>query len=119
YILRPFPMKVSRNEKATTFKAFAALNYTHDANIKHFAQFLGQAFIFTIGRHKSKATNKESSIIKWEQTAPAVDLMTGQPYPVPDLPEDEYRLFLWDFPTLESWGSLFIEGQWEDGNSKK
>lgn len=117
YIMRPFPISISRFEKSNTFKMFKALNYTGDPNIKHFAQFLGQAFVFKLEHHTNKA-GKVSSIINWAATLPPYDAVSKQPYQIPAAPDDAYRLFLWDFPTIEAWNSLHIEGTNDDGKSK-
>lgn len=117
YILRPYSIAISRFEKSNTYKMFKALNYTGDTNIKHFAQFVGQAFLFKLEHHTSKA-GKVSSVINWGATLPPYDAVTRQPYQIPAAPDDAYRLFLWDFPTIEAWNSLHIEGTNDDGKSK-
>lgn len=114
---RPYSMAISRNEKAGAFKAFKALNWRQDPNIRHFAQFLGQAFIFDIVKYKS-TKGKDANKVQWDKTVAAVDPMSGQPYPLPGLPEDKIRLFLWNNPDLFSWDSLYVEGVWDDGQSK-
>lgn len=118
YVLRSSDMSISRNEKAGTFKAFAALNYKRDPNIKHFAQFIGQAFIFHVEVKKSKTSGREYNTIAWDKTGPAIDAMTRQPYAVPELPDDLYRVFLWDYPTKEDWDALYIDGVNQEGKSK-
>lgn len=117
YVLRPFPLALSRFERSTAYKAFKALNWQGNAAITHFAQFVGMPFIFTLDHHTSKQ-GKVSSIIKWELTTGAVDPISGQPYPVPEVADDLYRVFLWDFPTLEDWDALHIDGTNDDGKSK-
>ncbi len=118
YVLRSSDMSISRNEKAGTFKAFAALNVKRDPNIKHFAQFLGQAFIFHVEIRKAKASGREYNVIVWDKTGPAIDALSKQPYDVPQLDDSFYRVFLWDHPTKEDWDALFIEGQNQEGKSK-
>ena len=117
YVLRPFPISISRFEKSNTYQMFKALNYTGDANIKHFAQFVGQAFVFKLEHHTNKQ-GKVSSIINFKGTLPPYDAVAKTPYQIPAAPDDLYRLFLWDFPSLEAWHSLHIEGQSDDGKSK-
>lgn len=117
YILRPYSIAISRFEKSNTYKMFKALNYTGDPNIKHFAQFVGQAFLFKLEHHTNKQ-GRVSSIINWAATLPPYDAVTKQPYQIPAAPDDAYRLFLWDFPTIEAWNALHIEGTNDDGKSK-
>lgn len=117
YVLRPYSIAVSRFEKSNTYKMFKALNYTGNPDIKHFAQFVGQAFLFKLEHHTNKA-GKVSSIINWAGTLPPYDAISKAAYPVPEAPDDLYRLFLWDFPSIEAWNSLHIEGQNDDGKSK-
>lgn len=118
YVLRPGSLTISRNEKAGAFKAFAALNYKRDPNKKHFAQFLGEAFIFHVGVKKAKASGREYNVIEWDKTGPAVDALSRQPYAVPELPDELYRVFLWDQPTKADWDALYIEGTNQEGKSK-
>lgn len=118
YVIRSSDMSVSRNEKAGTFKAFAALNYKRDPNIKHFAQFIGQPFIFHVEVKKSKTSGREYNTIAWDKTGPAIDAMSKQPYQVPELGDEFYRVFLWDYPTKEDWDALHIDGTNQEGKSK-
>lgn len=117
YIDRPYRMAVKRNEKAKTYLAFKALNYKNDPKITHFAQFLGEAFIFTYEDAVTKA-GKAYTRINLEKTLAARDVMSGQPYQVPEVADDKYNLFLWDYPSLEAWDKLFIEGVNDEGKSK-
>ncbi len=119
YVLRAREFAVSRNEKATAFKAFSALNYKRDKNIKHFAQFLGEAFLFSVAVKKGKqAPFREYNVIEWDKTAPPKDPMTKQDYAVPEAADELYKLFLWYNPTKEGWDGLHIDGQRDDGTSK-
>jgi len=118
YVIRSSDMSISRNEKAGTFKAFAALNYKRDPNYKHFAQFIGQPFIFHVEVKKAKTSGREYNTIAWDKTGPAIDALSKQPYQVPELGDEFYRVFLWDYPTKEDWDALYIEGTNQDGKSK-
>lgn len=118
YVIRPRELAISRNEKATAFKAFAAMNYKRDPNIKHFAQFIGEPFLFHIDVKTSKESKRQYNVVVWDKTAPAIHPVTKQPYDVPQAPDEMYRIFLWDNPTKEDWDSLYIEGEREDGTSK-
>lgn len=117
YIIRPFGLTLSQNEKSGAVKAFKALNYTGSTAITHFAQFLNEPYIFSVYEHES-GTKKKSMQIDWSKTLPPLDPVSKQPYAVPQPADDLFKLFLWDFPTIESWNSLKIDGQTDAGKSK-
>ena len=119
YVVRPYSFHISRNEKAKAFKLFKALNWKGTA--KHFAQLLSQAYLVKIvhvPKDKAQPNGPKRSVIDLAGFLPPLDPVTKQPYPIPEAPDDLYRLFLWDVPTKDGWDSLFIEGNWEDGKSK-
>lgn len=115
--IRTYDLTMSANEKAKTFKLFKKLNYKGQA--KTFAQLLGQTYLLKVNHHTSKAAGaKPRSVIDLEGFLPPNDPVTKQPYPIPDAPDNMYRLFLWDMPTQKMWDSLHMEGVFDDGNSK-
>ncbi len=114
YVIRPYSFGISRNEKAKAFKTFAVLNWTGTAT--HYAQLLGQAFLVKIV-HITK-DGKTSSRVDLAGTLPPLGPVTKQPYAIPDAPDDLYKLFLWEHPTIEAWDSLFIDGTWEAKDGK-
>lgn len=115
--IRTYDLTMSVNEKAKTFKLFKKLNYKGQA--KTFAQLLGQTFLLKINHYTAKAAGaKPRSVIDLEGFLPPNDPVTKQPYPIPDAPDNMYRLFLWDMPTKQMWDSLYMEGAFDDGNSK-
>ena len=117
YILRPYEFAISRNEKAKAFKLFKALNWS--GKFKHFAELLGEAFLVKIVHvQKSKTDKTIVSRMDFDGFLPPLDPVTKIPYPIPAAPDDLYRMFLWDFPSRESWDSLYIDGTWDDGKSK-
>lgn len=118
YILRSSDITVYRNEKAGAFKAFKALNWKGDANIKHFAQFIGQAFIFQVGVKTSKTSNRQYNTLDLDKTTAAINPLDNSMYPVPELPDNLYRVLLWDFPNKEEWDALHIAGENDKGKSK-
>ena len=115
YVIRPYSFAISRSEKAKAFKLFKSLNWQGTA--KHFAQFLGQAFLVKIEHVKNKE-NKVSHKVDLDGFLPPLDPVTKQPYPIPAARDEDLKLFLWDHPTKEAWDSLYIEGTWDDGKSK-
>lgn len=116
YVVRTYNTALSRNEKSRAFKLFKALNWKGTA--KGFAQLLGETFLVKIKQvPKSKTDPKIVSRIDLDGFLPPLDPVTRQPYPIADVPDEMYRLFLWNRPTKEAWDSLYIEGEYE-GKSK-
>lgn len=117
YILRPFSMAMSRNDKAKAFLLFKALNWKGTAT--HFAQLLGEAFLVKIATYKPKDTTKKpSSNIDLKGFLPPLDPVTKTPYPIAAARDEDFKIFLWDHPSIEGWDALFIEGAFDDGKSK-
>lgn len=117
YMLRPYSIAMSRNEKAGAFKLFKLLNWKGDKT--HFSQLIGDGFLVKIVHaDKSKADKTKVSRIDLTGFLPPLDPVTKSPYPIPEPADDAYRLFLWDRPTKEAWNSLYVEGTWDDGKSK-
>lgn len=117
YIIRPYSFALHRNEKARAHKLFIAMNWKKQA--KNFPQMLGEAFLVYIGHEdKSKTDKTKVSRIDLDKIFPALDQMTSQPLPVPEAREEDIALFLWDYPTKESWDAMFREGTFDDGKSK-
>ena len=116
-IIRTYEFSLSTNEKAKAFKLFKKLNYKGTA--KRFSQLLNEPFLLKIVHTKPKdATQKPRAIIDLEGFLPPFDPVSKAPYPVPAAPDDMFRLFLWSNPTKAMWDSLFVEGTFDDGNSK-
>ena len=117
YVIRPYSMAYSRNEKSRAFLTFRAMNWKGTAT--HFAQLLSQGFLVKI-ENKPKSDNDKTLVSRLDlkATLPPLDALSRQPYQIPEAPDDLYRLFLWDKPTKESWASIYIDGTYEDGNSK-
>lgn len=112
-------MPKSTSDKAKFFKLFKTLQAGR-ADITHIAEMLGEGFLPTIFHSKddkdpkkvyANIWNKEAS--SW-QIAQAVqnDVLAGTSVkiPVPE-PLSALKIFLWDYPTKETWDSLFIDGE--------
>lgn len=116
-IIRTYEFSLSTNEKAKAFKLFKKLNYKGTA--KRFSQLLSEPYLLKIVHTKPKdATQKPRAIIDLEGFLPPHDPVSKSPYPVPAAPDEMYRLFLWNKPTKAMWDSLYVEGTFDDGNSK-
>ena len=117
YILKCYPFAMSRNEKARAFLTFKKMNWKGQA--KSFPQLLGQAFFLPIKQQpKSKTDSTMVSRPDLTGILPPLDAMTGQPYPTPQVDPKLYHLFLWENPTIECWNSIYVEGTYDDGESK-
>jgi hypothetical protein len=115
-IIRTFPINLLLSEKAKAYKLFKKLNYK--GNFKHFAQMLGEGFLTKIVHVENKSKVKTARI-DLDGFLPPIDVVTRKPHPIPEVKDDSiYKLFLWDRPTKEDWDSLYIEGNWDNGDSK-
>ena len=111
YIIRPYSMTMHRNDKAAAFKLFKKLNFKGTA--KTFGQLLGQKWLVDVVHvPKSQKDKTLVSRLNMESFRPAIDPMSGQPYPIPDAPDSYFKAFSWAKPTLAAWDSLFVEGEW-------
>lgn len=116
-IIRTYEFSLSTNEKAKAFKLFKKLNYKGTA--KRFSQLLSEPYLLKIVHTKPKdVTQKPRAIIDLEGFLPPHDPVSKSLYPVPVAPDAIYRLFLWNKPTKAMWDSLYVEGTFDDGNSK-
>ena len=121
------PMKL--NEKARYTKLFTAMRYGRDA-VKHAAQMLGDPYMIDV-LHIQRDNGDGSFATFWDKPAsryliqgpyideidPETSAPTGELINIGDRikePEDgdaAYKLFLWDNPTMDTWNSLFIDGE--------
>lgn len=115
-----YDMKLSNNEKASTKIIFDKMNWKNDPNIKHFAQMLGQAFLVKIEHKDIKdQPGKKRSVLNLKETLPPIDVVSKQPYPIPQVDDELLELFLWQHPTKEAWDALYIEGTNETTGKSK
>jgi len=117
YVMHTFDTSMSRNEKAGAFLLFKSLNWANRHT--HFSQMLGEAFIVNI-IHKAPTdpSKKVTCRINTKGFLPPLDPLSKMPYPVPQVPDELYKLFVWNLPTKEGWDALYQEGQFDDGGSK-
>lgn len=117
YVIRPWNIALSRNEKSKAFKLFKCLNWKGTA--KGFAQMLGMPILVKIVHmEKSKTDKAKVSRVDLAGFLPPLDPMSRQPYQIPEAPDDLYKMFLWDRPTKEAWDALHIDGVDNEGKSK-
>ena len=117
YIMRCYPFAMSRNEKARAFLTFKKMNWKGQA--KSFPQLLGQAFFLPI-KQQPKSKTDATPVSRPDLTGilPPLDAMTGRPYQVPQVDPKLFHLFLWEKPTIECWDSIYVDGKYDDGESK-
>lgn len=107
-------MPLSLNSKAKFKKLFTRMA-NHSPNVTIMAQMLGQAFLVDVVHTTSPANGKVYANLVLESFKPAVmvDAMNPseppKPLPVPPAVGD-LRVFLWGYPTIETWDSLYIDG---------
>ena len=109
----------SDSSKAELHKMFLEMDPHQEYT--HIAQLLNEVFIGEIVHKKSKSSDKVFANV------------SGIAYPIQEDPatgeELDYRQaaaprtgklmgFVWDFPTLEDWDNLYIEGKYDDGGSR-
>lgn len=113
--IETFSLAVSNAPKAGAKKLFDALNYS--GKLEHPGDALGEAYLvpITVVENKQK---KQVNRINMGGIIPPVDPVSKKKYPIPEVEDSDLRYFFFDAPDAETWAGLFIEGQWDDGNSK-
>lgn len=112
-----FDLVLGNNEKSKTKKAFDKMNWT--GKHKGFRTMLNEAFLLVIKQKTGKGPNaKPYNEVDWDSILPPNDPMTGNPYGIPEVPDEDFHMFLWDNPTKEDWDEMFIDGQNDKGESK-
>ena len=109
----------SDSSKSGLFKLFKAVD--PDDEYSHIGEMLGKVFIGEVEHNKAKSSNKVYANAKNISTAVVKDPATGEvtDYNKKALPQVAKAMgFLWDFPLLEDWDNLYIEGKYDDGGSK-
>lgn len=117
YIIRPYSMAMSANEKARSYLLFKLLNWKNQ--YRHFGQMLTQGFLAKIVHEpKSKTDPKIVSRLDLKGFLPPVDTVSGQPHPIPEARPEDLKAFFWERPSKAMFDSFFVEGKWDDGRSK-
>ena len=123
-------VNLTNSPKGGFIPLFKALNYAGTA--KRITELLGSAYLSKVTHVKNEDGSKSFARIKvkdepWPISPPIkVDPEDPELSTVIDVPKAKGKIlrFVWepsmlpDELYLETWDSLFIEGAWEDGNSK-
>lgn len=115
--VRTSDLTISNHEKAGLKKMYNRMNYKNDATKTHVAMFLGEAFMIGVGKRQNATKTNFYNTVDTNDIKPAIDPMSAQPYAVPQVDDKVYQVFLWDYPTQETWDALFIDGKRDDGSS--
>lgn len=117
YVISTFDTAISTNAKAGAFKLFKLLNWkgTH----KNWVGLVGELFIVDIVNVMTKgATPKKVHRINMAGFLPPLDPLSQAPYPAPAMHEPNLKLFLFDKPNMQCWNSVFVDGKFDNGDSK-
>lgn len=112
--IRLWPMTIYNAARSKSKQTFDKMNI--DGTAKHFREFIGEAFRFKL-EVKTKDGRSFNSV-DLLSTLPAINEETGEPLPVPEVPDDRLILFTFNKPLKEMWDRLHIDGKREDGTSK-
>lgn len=118
-------MNKSLSDKAGFFKLFQRMNYQGKAT--HMAELLGEAYLIELFHRVVEKDGQKRTYVdmkkKGEPIAvfpPRVDSVNAESgeitqvvLPV-DAPKSSELLFLWDYADLDQWGSIFIDGVFEE-----
>lgn len=122
----PISLNIGTHEKSLYGKLFRKIAADFP-DTKHYTQLLGEAFLGTVVHRTFKRRDGTEGVI--------ADLKDDQGYTIRgttyedpetgDLrkakvaePISEPRVFVWDYATLEQWDSLFIDGTYDNGDTK-
>lgn len=113
--IETFGLAISNSPKANAKKLFDALNYS--GKLEHPSDALGEGYLVPILVKKNKA-GKDVNRIDIAGILPPIEPVSKKKYDIPGVTDNDLRYFFFDAPDKESWDALFIDGKWDDGNSK-
>lgn len=126
HIIR-FDLAVGQGKKNDYSKLFKLMVADFPGR-KNFAQLLGEAFLGTVVHREYKKRNGEDGVSADLKNGDAGFTIKSTTYEdvesgvaktaKVDEALSELRLFLWDFADSEQWDSIFIDGTYDDGNTK-
>lgn len=110
-----YPSNLALGDLARAAKIFKALK--GNKPYTSFTQCLGGLYIVPVIHRKTKQ-DKIYDTLDWEKASLAVDPVTRKAYNYPDVAPSEYKVLLWNRPTIEQWDSIHIEGEWQAKDGK-
>lgn len=121
-----FKLPIGQNKKNDYSKLFKLMAADHPG-VKNFAQLLGEGFRGEVV-HRAYKKRDGSDGVAAELKNEAGFTIKGLTYEDPesgevrkvkvDEPISDIRLFLWDLADLDQWDSIFVDGTFDDGNTK-
>ena len=126
-IFRTFPFKASRFHNSGAMKVFRGLNYKQDKRITGFDQLIGVPCIISIQHREKQTANKDGTkdqyaAFDFDHVAYAPvqqDVLTGDTQDIKVHPQiNKSKVFDFHNPSAEVWNDLFIEGTYENGETK-
>lgn len=126
HIIR-FELVIGQGKKNDYSKLFKLMVQEYPGK-KNFAQLLGEAFRGTVIHREWKTASGDARVSADLKNGDAGFTITGVTYEDPETnevkklkvapPISDLRLFLWDLADTDQWDSIFIDGTFEDGNTK-
>lgn len=120
-----FMESISRNEKANYFKLFKKMASGYEG-VKNFPALLGKAFLGRVyhSEYAKRDGSKGVSARLRNEDGYSIGPVTFE-NPAGELvtvavneATQPITWFLWDYPDLENWDELYVDGTWDDGASK-
>lgn len=126
HIIR-FELTIGQGKKNDYSKLFKLMVQEYPGR-KNFAQLLGEPFRGTVIHRPWKTASGDERVSADLKNGDAGFTITGITYEDPETNEvrkikvapaiSDLRLFLWDLADTDQWDSIFIDGTFEDGNTK-
>lgn len=126
HIIR-FELVIGQGKKNDYSKLFKLMVQEYPGR-KNFAQLLGEAFRGVVIHREWKTASGDTRVSADLKNGDAGFTITGVTYEDPETNEvkklkvapniSDLRLFLWDLADTDQWDSIFIDGTFEDGNTK-
>lgn len=115
---RGFVTALKTSEKSGAVRIFRGLNITNDDAYTHIAQFLGEPRSFKVIKKETKTKGQFRNEIDWSATGPATEGRPAKPIALPDISDEDIRVFFWDSPTQEDWDKLYVEPRAAEGDKR-
>jgi hypothetical protein len=125
YII-PVDLNIGTHEKSLYGKLFRKMAESYPGTT-HYTQLLGEAFLGTVVHRTYKRRDGTEGVVAELKDSNGYTIR-GTTYEDPETgelrrakvaePISDPRVFVWDYATLEQWDSLFIDGTYDNGDTK-